>query len=172
MVSFTTLLTLAAGALATPVTPVLTTRDMNIPANWTWHVSGWEAGCQRQGCYYNFNITIPSWRAAIGGGKYYCNGYENGWYRKGNWFEECKLLELAPGDFLSEANNTVAAKLSEQVGDDPTPNEIIVSFVWKGYTPTGRPSYNFSGEAPAVYNQFVSPPLEFDITPSDVFAVA
>ncbi|EUC35651.1 hypothetical protein COCCADRAFT_34891 [Bipolaris zeicola 26-R-13] len=172
MVSFTTLLTLAAATLANPITPTLDPRATDIPENWTWHVSGWEAGCQRRGCYYNFNVTIPSVRAAIGGGKYYCNGYENGWYRKGNWFEECKLLELAPGEFLSQANNTVAAKLGEQVGEEPVPKEIFVSFVWKGYEPTGRPSYNFTGSNETVYNQFVSPPLEFDITPSKVFAIA
>jgi hypothetical protein len=134
MVSFTTLLTLAAGALATPITPELTARQLEVPANWTWAVSGWEAGCERRGCSYNFNITVPSYKAAIQGGKYYCNGYENGWYRKGNWFEQCELLSAAEGDFLSEAPNTFAAKLSERTSDvDGEPKDIIVSFEWKGY---------------------------------------
>lgn len=99
MVSFTTLLAFTAGALASPVVP----RQMAIPENWNWHVSGWEAGCAPD-CYYHFNVTIPSVEGEILGVKAYCDGTENGYYRKGNWYTNCQILE--------GVNNGVAAKVS------------------------------------------------------------
>jgi hypothetical protein len=71
MVSFTTLFvaasTAASAALATPIMP----RQMDIPANWTWHVTNWTAGCGRANCYYTFNVTVPSVEGVIGGVKAY-----------------------------------------------------------------------------------------------------
>jgi hypothetical protein len=123
MVSFTTLLAFSAGALASPV---LQNRQIAIPDNWNWHVSGWEAGCTRSGCYYNFNVTVPAVEGQIAGVKAYCRGNENGWYRKGNWYEGCRILE--------GANNGVAAKLSERWSDvDSSPKEILISFKLAGY---------------------------------------
>lgn len=123
MVSLTTLLALSAGALASPV---LQDRQIAIPENWNWHVSGWSAGCSRSGCSYNFNVTVPSVEGQILGVKAYCNGYENGWYRKGNWFDNCQILE--------GVNNGVAAKFSERESDvDGSPKEIILSFTLAGY---------------------------------------
>lgn len=123
MVSFTTLLALSAGALASPV---LQTRQMDIPENWVWHVSGWEAGCSRSGCYYNFNVTVPSVEGQILGAKGYCHGYENGWYRQGNWYENCQILE--------GVNNGISAKLGERVSDtDGSPDDFFLSFTLAGY---------------------------------------
>jgi hypothetical protein len=123
MVSFTALLAFSAGALAAPS---LQARQMGLPSNWTWHVSGWEGGCARSGCYYNFNV--PSVDGIIGGVKAYCTGRENGWYRKGNWYEPCQILE--------GANNGVAAKFSERTSDtDGSPDEIWLSFEKAAYAP-------------------------------------
>lgn len=122
MVSFTTLLALSASALASPV---LQARQIAIPENWNWHVSGWEAGCSRGGCYYNFNVTIPSVEGQILGAKAYCNGNENGYYKKGNWYTNCQILE--------GANNGVAAKLGERGGDRDIPLDIDISFTLDGY---------------------------------------
>jgi hypothetical protein len=124
MVSFTTLLALSATALASPV---LQARQRNLPADWAWHVSGWEAGCSRSGCYYNFNVTIPSVEGQVGGAKAYCRGDENGWYMKGNWFQQCQILE--------GVNSSVAAKLSERTVDEtssPSPKEILISLELAG----------------------------------------
>jgi hypothetical protein len=128
MVSFTHLLTscLATAAFATPINPTLETRETSIPSNWTWHVSGWEAGCTRPGCFYRFNVTVPAIEGYVSGVKAYCSGDENGFYRKGNWYEGCQILE--------GTNNGVAAKLSERESDvDGFPKEIDISFVKGGY---------------------------------------
>jgi hypothetical protein len=165
MVTFTHLLTasLASFALATPITPTLDTRQTTIPSNWTWHVSGSEMGCTRSGCYYHFNVTVPAIEGYVSGVKAYCTGNENGWYRKGNWYEGCQILE--------GVNNGVAAKLSERESDvDGFPKEIEISFVKAGYME--RPAYNFTGSHATIYNAFVQPTQEFDVTPTAVFAVA
>ncbi|EOA82347.1 hypothetical protein ACJQWK_05175 [Exserohilum turcicum] len=118
MVSFTTLLTFAAGALASPV---VQDAAMPIPSNWNWHVSKSEMGCVRGGCYYHFDVTVPSVEGKIAGVKAHCNGNENGYYRKGNWFAMCETLE--------GANNSVAAKFSERESDySGGPGQILVSF--------------------------------------------
>jgi hypothetical protein len=123
MVSFTTLLAFSAGALASPV---LQARQIAIPENWTWHIDGWTGGCSRSGCSYNFNVTVPRVEGEIAGVKAYCNGYENGWYRRGNTFDGCQILE--------GSNNGVAAKFSERESDvDGSPKEIIVSFELGAY---------------------------------------
>jgi hypothetical protein len=123
MIASFALLALSAGALASPV---IQERQIAIPGNWNWHVSGWEAGCTRSGCYYNFNVTVPRVEGKIAGVKAYCRGDENGWYRKGNWYETCRLLE--------GTNNGVAAKLSERESDvDGSPKEILISFEYGAY---------------------------------------
>jgi len=118
MVSFTAILALSAAALATPVVEGVTS---SIPADWTWHVFDWEAGCLGSGCYYFFNVTIPS-SDQIAGVTARCNGRENGWYKKGNWFEDCQI-------YIGPQNNGVSAKLGERTAEDGSlPTEIIVSF--------------------------------------------
>lgn len=181
MVSFTTILALSAGALASPV---LQARQIAIPENWSWHVSGWEAGCARSGCYYNFNVTVPTVEGQIGGVKAYCNGYENGYYRKGNWYQNCQILD--------GVNNGVAAKLSERPAESDesstSPQEILISFELGAYEDmcvdentesrrpqmltTDSPAYNFTGSHKTIYNQFVAPLQEFDVKPTEVSAVA
>jgi hypothetical protein len=123
MIASLTFLALSAGALASPV---LQERQMAIPENWTWHVSGWEAGNTRTGGYYRFNVTVPRVEGKIGGVKAYCYGTENGWYRKGNTYSNCQILE--------GSNNGVSAKLSERESDngDP-PKEILISFELGAY---------------------------------------
>jgi hypothetical protein len=126
MVSFTTLLTLSAASASALATPVLQERQIAIPSNWTWHVTGFGGGNTRTGAYYDFNVTVPTIEGQIAGVKAYCNGYENGWYRKGNWYANCRLLE--------GVNNGVSAKLSERDSDvDGQPKEILVSFEFAGY---------------------------------------
>jgi hypothetical protein len=123
MIASLTLLALSAGALASPV---IQERQMAIPENWTWHVSGWEAGNTRTGAYYNFNVTMPSVEGKILGAKAYCHGDENGWYMKGNTYANCQILE--------GVNNGVSAKLSERTSDNgEAPKEILISFTLAGY---------------------------------------
>lgn len=46
-----------------------------------------------------------------------------------------------------------------------------MSFTLGAYEPEGRPEYNFSGSAAAQYNAFVAPLAEFDVKPTEVWAV-
>jgi len=125
MISFTALAILATSAFASPVA-----RQIAIPENWNWHVEGWEGGCSRQGCYYNFNVTVPTVEGEIAGVKAYCNGYEQGY---DNSFTIPSVY--APCRLLDGVNNGVAAKLSlrEHDGNGFGPKEIIVSFLYAGY---------------------------------------
>ncbi|KAH6851533.1 hypothetical protein J4E91_010095 [Alternaria rosae] len=162
MVSFTALALLATTAMAGPVA-----RQIAIPEGWTWQVENWEAGCSRQGCYYNFNITVPSVPEGPAGVKAYCHGYEQGYdqsFMIPSAYENCQLLE--------GVNNGVAARLSEREhdGNGFGPKEIEVSFEYGAYG--DRPAYNFSGTHEARYNQFVTYPLNFTITPTKVFGIA
>ncbi|PVH95550.1 hypothetical protein DM02DRAFT_617848 [Periconia macrospinosa] len=162
MVSFTSLALFAASALAGPVA-----RQIAIPENWNWQIENWEAGCSRSGCYYLFNITVPSIEGEILGVKARCSGSEQGYdnsFTVPSVYESCQMLV--------GANNNAAAKLSLRPHDGTGygPQEIIVSFLFSGYE--DRPAYNFSGSHKATYNQFVTPPINFTITPTQVFGVA
>ncbi|PSN71403.1 hypothetical protein BS50DRAFT_486240 [Corynespora cassiicola Philippines] len=154
-----TLLTLAAGAAAAPA---LTARQQEIPEGWTWQVENWHAGCQRAGCNYNFNITVPTVEGDIAGVKAYCSGYRG--YDTPDNYNLCQILE--------GANNGVSAKFGPRPEDGTGPKEIFISFEKGAYEPEGRPAYNFTGSAPAVYNAFVAPLLNFTVTPTQVTAVA
>ncbi|KAL1794045.1 hypothetical protein ACET3X_007466 [Alternaria dauci] len=162
MVSITALALLATSAIAGPVA-----RHTAIPENWNWQVENWEAGCSRSGCYYGFNVTIPTIEGKIAGVKASCVGYEHGYdnsFTIPSTYEACELLE--------GVNNGVAARFSLRVKDGQGlgPREIDISFLWAGFE--DRPAYNFSGTHEARYNQFVAPHLNFTVTPTKVFGVA
>ncbi|KAF2732211.1 hypothetical protein EJ04DRAFT_342388 [Polyplosphaeria fusca] len=147
--------TLPALAISNPIAP----RQMDIPENWTWHIEDWEAGCARGGCYYTFNVTVPTVPGQIGGVKAYCsNGESNG------LFQDCRLLE--------GVNNGVAAKIDDKPDDGSGrgPQNVYVSFLYDGYE--DRPAYNFTGHNQTIYNQAVAPRQRFDVTPTEVFAIA
>ena len=124
MVSFTALALLASTAIAGPVA-----RQIAIPEGWNWQVEGWSAGCARAGCYYDFNVTIPTVENGPAGVKAYCSGSEEGYdssFSVPSTFRNCQLLE--------GVNNGVAARfnLREQSspgqGGSMGPSEIEVSF--------------------------------------------
>ncbi|RMZ69229.1 hypothetical protein GMOD_00003170 [Pyrenophora seminiperda CCB06] len=167
MVSFTTLLALSGAALASSSCKAPEPdqkKGMEIPGNWTWQVTGWEAGCARQGCYYDFNVTMPSVPGKVGGVKAHCQGNEN-WFRKGNTYKGCQLLD--------GVNNRVSAKLSERTSDSGTdfPTEILVSFEFGKGPFLPNPSYNFTGSHKTIYNAAVEPLQNFTIVPTTVTAV-
>ena len=147
---------LAPLALANPILPRQTLDEPTIPSNWTWHIENWHAGCTRT-CYYNFNITVPT-TTDIAGVKAYCSGYESG-----NLYIRCQILE--------GVNNGVSAKLGLREEGAGSPKEVFLSFEKGPYAETGRPPYNFTGSHEAVYNAFVAPLLDFDVTPTSVVAV-
>ena len=120
MVSVITLALLFTSAIATPVA-----RQMAIPEGWEWQVQNWEAGCSRSGCYYNFNVTVPSIENQLGVIAA-CQGYEQGYensFTIPSTYAQCRTL--AGGD------NVAAARLSLR---EPGlgPKEIDVSFVLPG----------------------------------------
>jgi hypothetical protein len=57
----------------------LASRQIAIPSEWSWHVTGSEMGCSRGGCSYNFNVTVPAVPGQIAGVKAYCYGREDGY---------------------------------------------------------------------------------------------
>ena len=165
MVSFTTLAVLFTSAIATPVA-----RQMAIPEGWEWQVENWEAGCSRSGCYYNFNVTVPSIENQLGVIAA-CSGSEQGYdnsFTVPSTYTACRTL--------AGADPAAAARLSLRPNDGTGhgPQEIEISFLLPGnpYLSPPRPAYNFSGTHEAKYNQFVSPPINFTVTPDKVFAIA
>lgn len=125
MVSFTTLALLATSAIAGPVA-----RQIAIPKHWNWQVENCEAGCSRRGCYYYFNVTVPSVENGPAGVKALCNVYEQGYensFTVPSTYTDCRLLE--------GVNNGVAARpsLRKSDGNGFGPQEIEVSFLYAGY---------------------------------------
>jgi hypothetical protein len=124
MVSLTALALLASSVVAGPVA-----RQIAIPENWDWQVENWEAGCGRSGCYYYFNVTVPSVEGEITGAKAMCSGSEQGYdnsFTIPSTYMPCQLLE--------SSNNGVAARLSLR-GDESEgygPQQIEVSFLYAG----------------------------------------
>lgn len=124
MVSFTNFIALVSAAAAGP----LVQRQIDIPEDWAWHVTGWHAGCARSGCNYNFNVTVPTIPNQVGGVKAYCSGYENGHvYGEPSTFTSCQILE--------GVNNGVAAKFGprENPEEGLGPKKVYVSFTLAGY---------------------------------------
>ncbi|KAF2799854.1 hypothetical protein K505DRAFT_230102 [Melanomma pulvis-pyrius CBS 109.77] len=149
---------LSTTAFASPLSPTprqTSSPEPSIPPNWTWHVTGWHAGCART-CSYNFNVTVPTIANEIGGVKAYCSGYESG-----NTFTRCQILE--------GANNGVSAKFGPRDEGAGSPKEVFLSFEKGGFEE--RPPYNFTAKHEAVFNAFVAPLLDFDVTPTEVVAV-
>jgi len=125
MVSITALALLASSAIAGPVA-----RQIAIPENWNWQVEHWSAGCSGKGCYYNFDVTVPSVPGEIAGVTAHCNGYEQG-------YEDSFTVPsaFAPCQLISGSNNGVAARFSQRENDGNGfgPKEIEVSFLYAGY---------------------------------------
>ncbi|CAE7027974.1 hypothetical protein CFE70_004008 [Pyrenophora teres f. teres 0-1] len=160
MVSFSALALLAASAIAGPIA-----RQATIPECWDWEVVGWEAGCSRRGCYYGFDLIIPDAEGGTGSARAKCNGYEQG-YDNGftipSTFELCKLIQ--------GSNVQVAARLSLRVKNNTASVDqtFQVSVLNPPYN--GRLGYNYTATHVARFNQFVTPPLNFTVTPTEVFA--
>jgi len=126
MVSFTTLALFASSVIAGPVARQ---NPEPIYENWTWQVENWEAGCGRQGCYYLFNVTVPSVEGKIAGVKAYCQGSEQGYdnsFTIPSTYTACKILD---------GPNGVAARLSlrEKDGNGFGPKNIQISFQKQPY---------------------------------------
>lgn len=81
---FLAILASAATALAAAV-PQAATSNTGLPANYTWPVENWHAGCARSGCSYNFNVTGVQ-DGLYPGFKAYCSGYDTGYYKS------CEIL--------------------------------------------------------------------------------
>ncbi|EUC35652.1 hypothetical protein COCCADRAFT_3191 [Bipolaris zeicola 26-R-13] len=164
MVSFTTLLTLAAGALAAPApadtqSPPQQVLPAGYPNPWAWHVEDFEAGCVRSGCYYRFNLSVPATEAYPQGGKYSCSGTENGEFGNENTFEDCSIV----GD---DNAATAAAKLGRRINSEP-PKQLYVSFLKPGSAADQTNPYNFTAiTTDWTYNAFVAVDEEFDVYPT------
>ncbi|KAI1334421.1 hypothetical protein F5Y15DRAFT_401414 [Xylariaceae sp. FL0016] len=159
MVRIASVVALASAALAAP----LTERQMDIPAGWEWSVENWHAGCGRSGCSYNFNVTVPTVEGQIGGVKAYCSGQEsvtNGTFTSS--YKQCQLLE--------GSNNYVMAKFAPRESQGTAPQEFAFAFTKASYE--GSAAYTFTAYNSTTYNAFVSPLLDFDVTPTEVYGTA
>jgi hypothetical protein len=164
MVSFTTLLTLAAGAIAAPTAandtsePPKQVLPPGYPSSWAWHVEDFEAGCTRGGCFYRFNLTSPPVPDKAIGCKWYCSGTENGGYGNENFYENCRMID--------GVNIGASAKLSKRANDVPRQLFISVNVPGWAYEPK-RHAYNFTAITDDwTYNQSVAPEEEFDVYPT------
>ncbi|KAJ8128880.1 hypothetical protein O1611_g4752 [Lasiodiplodia mahajangana] len=129
-----------------------------------WAVTGWNAGCARAGCYYDFNITgaanLTS-RPPTPAFKAYCSG--DG---EGSPYRLCSRLDDEDTDAI-----VVAKLLPSKITNGTRPAIIQVSLKYTDlYTPTTW--WNFTGHASSFYNQFVAPPQNFTITPDEITGVA
>ncbi|KAI0408839.1 hypothetical protein F4802DRAFT_298648 [Xylaria palmicola] len=130
-----------------------------------WAVTEWSAGCNRRGCYYDFNVTgaanLTS-RPPTPAFKAYCAG--DG---EGSPYRLCQRLDEEDTDAI------VVAKLlpSNTTVNGTRPAIIQVSLKYTDlYTPTTW--WNFTGHASSFYNQFVAPLQNFTITPDEITGVA
>ncbi|KAI1171407.1 hypothetical protein F4777DRAFT_582974 [Nemania sp. FL0916] len=133
---------------------------------YNWDVTGWNAGCARSGCYYDFNITgaanltskppTPAFKA-------YCAG--DG---EGSPYRLCDRLDKEDTDAI------VVAKLlpgSSNSTNGTRPATIQVSLRYTDlYSSTTW--WNFTGHASSFYNQFAAPSQNFTITPDEITGVA
>ncbi|KXT11673.1 hypothetical protein AC579_7043 [Pseudocercospora musae] len=131
-------------------------RTTVLPAEYSWCVENWHAGCDKAGCTYNFNVS-SSQNNIYPGFKAYCSGTDTGYY------SGCEILESAS----SSGNPSVAASLRPNTGDGIATMSVSLSFT---DADTGI-TRNISGWHDASYNAFVAPLQNFTIVPTEVFAV-
>ncbi|KAI5361139.1 hypothetical protein Slin15195_G122520 [Septoria linicola] len=156
---FLTLLTCAVPALASAI-PQADTATLNpvtgLPADYTWAVENWHAGCSRGGCNYNFNIT-GAYEGLRPGFKAYCNGEDTGYYAP------CEILDGTSTSGIP----FVAASLRPNSGNGIATMSASLSFT----DADSGVTYNISGWADSKYNAFVAPLQNFTVTPSQVTSV-
>lgn len=127
--------------------------------NYTWQGLNWSGGCARSGCYYDFNITGPARGAGVPAFLAYCSGGV-----EGAPFDQCEVLD--EGD----TSRRVAAKL-QPVNTTGTGAHLAVSYEFADPVQVGT-WWNYTGYTTLPYNQFVSPLINFTVTPSELFGVA
>ena len=88
-----------------------------LPQYYHWNVTGWNAGCARAGCTYNFNVsgTIDN---IYPGFKAYCNGDDTGYYK------DCEILE----GVSTSGTPFVAASLRPNFGNGIATMSVSLSF--------------------------------------------
>ncbi|KAI3326255.1 hypothetical protein HD806DRAFT_441502 [Xylariaceae sp. AK1471] len=133
--------------------------------HYDWDVTGWSAGCARQGCYYDFNITgaanLTS-RPPTPRFKAYCSGSG-----EGAAYRLCTRLDHEDTDAL-----VVAKLLPSNITANGT--RLATIQVSLRYTDlyTSTTWWNFTGHGSSFYNQFVAPLQNFTITPDEITGVA
>lgn len=89
-----------------------------LPQYYHWNVTGWNAGCARAGCTYNFNVTghqdgvYPGFLA-------YCSGTDVG------YFESCDIL----AGVSTSGTPSASASLQPSVQDGNAHMAVSLSFV-------------------------------------------
>ncbi|KAI1250749.1 hypothetical protein MGN70_007807 [Eutypa lata] len=130
-------------------------------STYLWEVTNWNAGCARS----DFNVTAEAnsttypKRPAFSA---YCHGQG-----EGAPYELCDLLSEPETDLRLEAKLLPA---NRTINETTTAN-IQVSLM---HTDLDTPTtwWNYTSKGQATYNQFVAPPMDFTITPSEIFGVA
>ncbi|ROV95687.1 hypothetical protein VMCG_07637 [Cytospora schulzeri] len=156
------LIALLAGAEAhlwsTPAAKFIKPKE-DVASNYTWTVTGWEGSCARSGCYADFNVSAAAWKTSVPAFKAYCSiGPE------GEAYQHCEILDDGTESHL------VAARL-EAVNTTGTGAHLDVSYEF--VDPNAKDTYwNYTAFADAPYNQAVSAPAKFSMTPSEIWGVA
>ncbi|KUI58537.1 hypothetical protein VP1G_05852 [Cytospora mali] len=131
----------------------------NVVSNYTWTVTGWDAGCSDSGCYADFNVSAAAWKTSIPAFKAYCSvGPE------GASYQGCEVLDEETERHL------VSARL-EAVNTTGTGAHLAVSYEFVDPNASGT-YWNYTAYADAPYNQFVSTPAKFSMTPSEIWGAA
>lgn len=91
-----------------------------------WSIVNWEAGCVRQGCFYDFNVTAPA-NGDIPSFAARCTGDED--RTNVTYFKPCGVYDSGLG------NRGVGAKFVPRVDQDYDPiKQIAVTFQYTNIT--------------------------------------
>lgn len=110
-----------AALMATPFATALpqSSAATTIPEGYKWTITSWNAGCGRNDCTYNFNVTGPN-QGIYPGFVMYCNGNDVG------YFENCERV----GGQSTNGVPTVKAKLAPRSAEHETVAKLGVSLMW------------------------------------------
>ncbi|KAF7516502.1 hypothetical protein G7054_g14131 [Neopestalotiopsis clavispora] len=131
-----------------------------------WSIENWQAGCDDEGCHYDFNVSAPAddnnpARPAF---LAYCTGGG-----EGDPYEECDLLDE------SDVARRVVAKLLPSTPSNTSSDTVAHIELSFKYTDlqTSTTWWNFTGDGDASYNEDSTTPLmNFTIKPDSITAAA
>ncbi|KAI0171331.1 hypothetical protein LQW54_003384 [Pestalotiopsis sp. IQ-011] len=158
----------SAVLFASLATAVAASVPFNVHAveGYDWSITNWAAGCDDEGCHYDFNVSAPADNNNPARPAFlaYCTGGE-----EGGPYEECDLLDEA------DVARRVVAKLLPSTPSNTSSDAVAHIQLSFKYTDleTSTTWWNFTGDGDASYNEDSSTPLtNFTIKPDSITAAA